>query len=638
MIYTVGDSKAITDYTSCSMEFVVEYCEKSLILGVDTETEGLDFLSDQMIMLQIGDADTQFVIDTRVVSIEPLRHILESETIVKVLHNVKFDYKFIRKWYNIQLNNIWDTMVVDQVIHNGKNLRFRLMDLTNRYLGLALDKSVRLDFTTMAGRPFTDSQIEYGAKDVEHLLTLREFQISNGIQMNDLSATVELENKTALALADIEFNGVGLDSDGWLKLAKASAAKASLLGLQLDKYILNTPKLLEFKLDCIQSNLFASIADARKVSINWASPSQVLSVFIKLIPGLTSVNATELLDYKASIPLIADYIKYKEAMKLATSYGHIFCEKHVGLDNRIHTSFSQILNTGRVASRQPNMQQIPGTNEFRNCFVSGLVGYKFVSSDYSSQELCIIAEGSKDPVWIEALENGKDLHSVCAELVYGNTWSEAAEEDCQFFQEDDNGDCVQQKCNCPEHKKLRTNVKTVNFGLAYGMGPNKLSNTLSISMEEAEELIEKYFTIFPSIKSFLVSLGKYGTSHGFIKTFAPFKRIRWFEDWRPGLSQSKEGWKQLGSIERASKNTPIQGTGADMTKQALVYIHRYIIEHKVPVKVVMTVHDQIDTICHTSYIDEWQIQMKVLMEDAAKVILPSGLLKADTNISDKWEK
>ena len=628
MIYFVGRTN--TAAQTASIEDAVRYCESKDVLGVDTETTGLDFLSDSLTMFQIGDEENQFVIDTRQVSIETLRKVLECQDTVKVLHNVKFDYKFIRKSYNIELNNIWDTMIVDQVIHNGRPYRFRLADLTHRYLGLELDKDVRTGFISLGNREFTYEQIQYGAKDVEHLITIREFQKANGILANELEETVALENKTALALADIEFNGIGLDAEMWIKLANKSVIKAKELREKLDTYVLNIPELAPFVKKYLQADLFAPIDTIRKVSVNWDSPSQVLNVFNQIIPALESVGAFELSNYKDKIPLVRDYIKYKESMKLSTSYGEDFL-KNVGLDNRVHTSFSQILNTGRVASKKPNMQQIPGTNEFRNCFVSGLVDYDFVSSDYSSQELCIIAEGSQDPVWLEALKNGEDLHSICADLVYGKEWVDAAEEGCAYMSH-------KQKCNCPKHGKLRTNVKTVNFGLAYGMGPHKLANTLKISQDEAEELISKYFTIFPSINKFLVSLGTYGTSHGHIKTFAPFKRIRWFDNWKPGLSQSKDGWKLLGTIERASKNTPIQGTGADMTKQALVLIHEYIKRHKVPVKVVMTVHDQIDTVCHTSYIGEWKEQMKVLMEEAARVILPSGLLKADTNISNKWEK
>ncbi len=102
------------------------------------------------------------------------------------------------------------------------------------------------------------------------------------------------------------------------------------------------------------------------------------------------------------------------------------------------------------------MQQIPATNEYRNCFTAPH-GWVFVSSDYSSQELNVIAYGSKDPVFLKALELNQDLHSVCAELVFGKVWHEAAESDCAFIKSN-------QKCECKEHKRLRTHVKTINFG------------------------------------------------------------------------------------------------------------------------------------------------------------------------------
>ena len=239
----------------------------------------------------------------------------------------------------------------------------------------------------------------------------------------------------------------------------------------------------------------------------------------------------------------------------------------------------------------------------------------------------IIATGSKDPVWIKALEDGEDLHSVCAELVYGKEWQDAAEPDCAYMQS-------KVKCNCPGHKKLRTNVKSINFGLAYGMGPHKLADTLLITTNEAERLIQKYFTAFPAIKNFLESLGNYGKQNGHIKTYAPYRRIRWFNEWQ-GDNTDKA---MMGKIERASKNTPIQGSGADMCKSALIMVRDHIYENDLPVKLVMTVHDQIDTIVHESYAHTWCKELREIMERSTLDIIPSGLLKAETEISTVWKK
>jgi len=254
-----------------------------------------------------------------------------------------------------------------------------------------------------------------------------------------------------------------------------------------------------------------------------------------------------------------------------------------------------------------------------------------VSADYSSQELNVIAFGSKDPVWIEALEKGQDLHSVCAELVYKDKWLNNAEGDCIYLG-------VKGKCDCPKHKVMRTNVKTINFGLAYGMGPHKLADNLNIDISEAKDLIKQYFDAFPAIGGFLKKLANFGKQYGYIKTFPPYNRRRWFDSWYPNIWNAVESKRELGTIERASKNTPIQGASADMTKLALILIRDYINITSCPVKIVMTVHDQIDTICEESYLNEWTDKMQELMELAASTVVTNGLLKAEVSISDYWQK
>ena len=154
-----------------------------------------------------------------------------------------------------------------------------------------------------------------------------------------------------------------------------------------------------------------------------------------------------------------------------------------------------------------------------------------------------------------------------------------------------------------------------------------------ISENEAEKLINGYFKAFPKIAGFLNALGNYGVQHGHIKTFKPYRRIRWFDDWDPFMDK-----KVLGKIERASKNTPIQGAAADMTKRAMVLIRNEIRNKCLPVKMVMTVHDQIDTVCSEEYAEEWKIRLETLMEEAALEIIDNGLLKAEVEITDVWSK
>ena len=631
MIYTIGIDTLIpeTNFIQCNIEDVVKYCKTKQVLGVDTETEGFDFTCKKMIMFQIGDEDNQFIIDTRFISIEPLKDILESKNITKIFHNAKFDYKFIKATSNIKLECVYDTFLAERVINCGKTgMKYGLKDVCKQYLNVELNKDVRNQFIGLTGQPYRKDQIIYGAKDVEYLCQVREHQLPI-INRHKLENVIDLENRAVLSFADIEYNGLDLDTEQWKTLENVNTNKADALHLNLDLEVIENSQLDRFVKKYVQSDLFTPLKNIRKVNIKWTSPKQVLEVFKTFIPKLENVNGKDMYKYRYKFELIDTYIQYKEAMKLCTSYGDAFF-KNLSSDNKIHTNFHQILDTGRVSSSKPNMQQIPADNIYRNCFIAPK-GWSFVSADYSSQELNVIAFGSKDPVWLKALEEGQDLHSTCAELVYGQEWIDAADDNCIYMSN-------KMKCNCNKHKKLRTNVKTINFGLAYGMGPSKLADNLNISLDMAKKLIEKYFNTFPAIHGFLEKLGNFGKKYGYIKTFPPYNRKRWFTNWYPKIWDNKSSSMELGSIERASKNTPIQGASADMTKLALVLMRDYINITNCPVKLVMTVHDQIDTICRDDYLDKWTVKMQELMELAANQIVTNGLLKAEVTVNNCWTK
>lgn len=550
MIYTVGIESMFPSFTNGCLDDVLEYCLDKQVLGVDTETSGLDWLTKKMLMFQIGDEDRQFVIDTRVIDISPLAEILESEKILKVLHNVSFDDKFCRM-LGINMENVWDTMNMNKILTCGhKTERHGLKNVLAKYYpeeAKGIDKDTRNQFINLEGQPFTEKQIVYGADDVRLLPGIQKKQAEE-ILNQELQMIAALENEAVLAFSEIEYNGIGFNPEPWLKLSTRAKKNAVNVATELDKYVENTPGLSKFIASSFQGDLFMDNSEIRKIDISWNSPKQVLEVFQEAgMSDLEGVGAPELMKYSNN-QFVWKYLTYKKQMKLANAYGVDFL-KNVKSDGRIHTRFNQILETGRVSSSGPNMQQMPGTNEYRNCFTAGIKDYVYVSSDYSSQELAVIAFGSQDPVWLKALEAKKDLHSVCAELVYGQEWYDAQESDCAYYL---NGN--QAKCNCKEHKKLRTGVKTINFGLAYGMSEFKLADTLQISVEDAKDLIVAYFSTFPKIKKFLDTLGSYGVKNGHILTYAPYRRKRWFPKWSYNMD-----FKEKGNIERASKNTPIQG-------------------------------------------------------------------------------
>jgi DNA polymerase I-like protein with 3'-5' exonuclease and polymerase domains len=393
------------------------------VLGVDTETGGMDFTCKRLLMFQIGDKDRQYVIDARTISLEPLRAVLENKEITKIFHNAKFDYKFIKKWAGIDVENIYDTYLAERIIYCGKQDHgYSLTALTERYCGVTLDKTVRGRFVDLQGQPFTLDQITYGAKDVVYLIDIWKAQKIK-IHAYELDMVAQLEFKAVKVFSEIEYEGLMIDEEKWTKMAEDNVRLAREQELHLDKLVLEHPLLKERYTQPIQSDMFTPIEELRQTTINWNSPTQILELFLHLLPDLEDVNGKKLSKHRYKHKLIDEYILYKERTKLANAYGTKFFN-YINCDGRVHTNFSQILDTGRVSSSKPNMQQIPSDNTFRNCFVAPS-GWVFVSSDYASQELNVIAYGSEDPVWLEALKRGDDLHGVCADLVFEQRWRDA---------------------------------------------------------------------------------------------------------------------------------------------------------------------------------------------------------------------
>lgn len=416
-----------------------------------------------------------------------------------------------------------------------------------------------------------------------------------------------------------------------------------LMGMQEQSYQPLFDRLIQDHREWLITHNY--LLPANTPSINWNSVPQALPLLQVIHPRLRDLSEESLANM--SHPIFLDLAEYKDSLKLITTYGETFLEKHVEPDGKVRTSFNQIVSTGRVSSSKPNMQNIPAKESvgtiYRNAFVCK-DDEVFGDSDYTGQELAIIAHISKDPVWFKAITEGKDLHSVCAELVYGKKWLEAKSDGCAYYKME-GGVPAKQKCKCPGHKSLRNSVKSINFGLAYGMSKFKLSAETRSTVQEAQTLIETYFKTFPKIGATLSFLGNFGVQNGYIQTISPYFRKRWFPFWkfargRIGSHLAGQYDATLGTIERASKNQPIQGTAADMMKVAMVLVRRYIYDNNLQdkVRIVAQVHDQLTTICKKEVADEWKTAFDGLMQEAARVFIPSGILKAETNITPVWTK
>lgn len=310
---------------------------------------------------------------------------------------------------------------------------------------------------------------------------------------------------------------------------------------------------------------------AGTITINWNSTTQALALLQAVHPRLQNLNEQSL--EGTTHPVFEQLSLYKDNLKLISSYGLAFIEKFVEPDGKVRTSYNQIVSTGRLSSAKPNMQNIPvrgaiGTR-YRNAFVCG-PNQSYVDSDYVGAELMIITFISKDPVWEKAIAAGHDLHSVCAELVLGKEWLEAADKDCAYYYSyvDKDGKLwnagSKQKCSCKKHKSMREKFKNINFGLCYGMGPHKLSGKVKITLPEAEQLINKYFAAFPKIGAVLKYLQNFGIKEGYSRTLPPFFRKRWYPYWEFNKRfindhiSGRDYNATLGEIGRASGNHPEQ--------------------------------------------------------------------------------
>lgn len=630
MIYLVSDQTRLhnTTITSCTVNEAVDILKTGSYLQVDCETTGLSFLDDKILLVQIGNGTDQVIFDVRNIFYKELESLL-TDSRIKMLHNAVFDYKFLRR-KGIVLNRVWDTMLIEKLLHNGETVPkgfYKLNNVIQRYTQVELSKEQQTSFIGFSGTEFSLDQLLYAAADVTYLDKVRQGQIAH-LKQSDLLQCAKLENAACLAFGDIEYNGMAVDQDLWSALAKSEELKAHMYESMLNGIILRDPKFAEFAPHAYQKTLFGTDRQdlVASIEINWSSPKQVLPILQSLVPELESCDTKFLAAaHRSDHDLIDGYISYRESSKLSSAFGREWLDKYVCSDGKVHTRFQQILRTGRVSSADPNMQQIPSNNAYRNCFICP-EGWSYISSDFSSQELCIIAFGSQDPVWLAALERGEDLHSVCADLVYGDVWRAAARPGCEF-------QASKQKCGCAEHKTLRTAVKSINFGLAYGMGPNKLSDQLQIDLKEAEELIKQYFKVFPSIKTYLDENAKTGKQKGYIRTMEPYKRIRYFPEWKGRATHKVD----MGKIDRMSRNTPIQGTAGDMTKEAMIRC-RQEFQDDPDIQMVMVVHDQIDFIVKTDRINHYNQRITSHMEAAGKSIITNGLLKADTTTANAWEK
>jgi len=320
-----------------------------------------------------------------------------------------------------------------------------------------------------------------------------------------------------------------------------------------------------------------------------------------------STNAAVLAELKAHHPIAAKITEYREFTKLQNTYLEAF-PKLIATDGRIHTHYNQtVAATGRLSSSNPNLQNIPVRTEMgkriREAFVPR-AGWKLVSADYSQIELRVLAELSQDSGLIEAFKSGEDFHAETAARIFGLNAQQQGGID----------------------SSLRSRAKVVNFGIIYGQGPHGLSQTLEIPYGEAKELIDRYYTTFPRVKTYLDETIEEAKAQGWVKTY--FGRKRHI----PELASSNRSVRAFG--ERTAMNHPMQGTAADLIKIAMIAVDERMRNSTLAACMLLQVHDELVFEAPEGELD----QLSELIVDAMTGVAPDFVVPLEVNITvgDTW--
>ncbi len=580
---------------AAGVERIARTLEGQAVIGLDTETTGLDPYRDKLLMVQIALPDQQAcIIDARRVSIEPLRGVLENKAILKVAQNAKFEYEVLRQMCGITLDGIYDTMLVERLLTAGLRGEASLKAMATKYLGVKLDKEVRETFYKRKmddDQEFTPEQLLYGALDAYLVLPIRDAQWERVLEKK-LKRVAELEFACLPVIGEMELAGVCVDTVAWRTILTDAEVKRQRAEMELWRILEPT---------ALQMTMFDVPA------INMRSTKQLMEAFRKL--GVDVENTTEATLLQHDHPAIKKLLEYRSYEKILSTYGESMLALINPVTGRIHPDFNQLgaEATGRMSASGPNLQNIPATSEFRKCFVAA-PGYVFAAADYASQELRILGELSGDEAFAEAFRNNVDLHSATAANMFHIPIEEVT-------------------------KDQRSKAKSISFGLAYGMGPGGLAGRLDISIDEARDLINKYFAVNKGVHKWLQRTVRESADRGYALSL--LGRRRNFNMPSQGLPD-EEYRKQMSAIERQSKNMPVQGLAADMTKLALIYLHRALKGYDA--KIVLAVHDEIVVEVRIDQAEEVKEIVASSMVRAGEVFLKSVPTVAEAKISDRWEK
>lgn len=565
----------------------------------DTETTGIDPIPAELVGIAFSwEQGKGFYIpfpedrEEAQKLIEELRPFFESEEIEKIGQNLKYDIKVLAKYGIDVKGKLFDTMIAHYLIN--PDMRHNMDVLSETYLNYTPISITELigkkgkNQLSMRAVPL-EPQTEYAVEDADITLQLKEHFQKELTDASTKKLFDELEIPLVKVLASMELEGINLDKD-FLKT----------LSGELDSDI----KLLEQK-----------IYSAAGEEFNIASPKQlgvILFEKMKLVdkPKKTKTGqystAEDVLSYLAKDhEIIQDVLDFRGLSKLKSTYVDALPNQVLEQTGHVHTDYMQtVAATGRLSSNNPNLQNIPIRTErgrqVRKAFIPRNEDYTLLAADYSQIELRVIASLSEEENMINAFKRGEDIHASTAAKVFNVPLNEVTREQ-------------------------RSNAKTVNFGIIYGVSAFGLSNQTNLSRTEAKELIDTYYATYPKLREFVSKQIAFARENGYVETV--LGRRRYLKDINSRNAVVR------GAAERNAVNAPIQGSAADIIKIAMINIHNKLKEGDYKTKMLLQVHDELVFDVYKPELETMKSLIKHEMENAYKLIVP---LDVDFDIGDNW--
>ena len=599
------DYQAVT--TEAQFAALLDKLSQTDTIGIDTETTSLDAMNAALvgisIAFQAGEAvyipvghsltaapeqlDLQDVLGR-------LKPHLENSALKKIGQNLKYDQHVFAN-YDIAMNGIaGDSMLASYIIES--HLGHGLDELSERWLGLET-----ITYESLCGKgakqiSFADVAIgqatEYAAQDADFALRL-EAHLRAQMDAKQLEMYEKMELPVAQVLFEMERNGVQIDR---AELARQSAELgAELMKLEQEAYAaagqpfnLNSPKQL-------QEILFD------KMGI----PTKGLK---KTAKGGISTNEAVLEQLAPDYPLPKIILQNRSLAKLKSTYTDKLPEMISPKDGRVHTTYAQaVAITGRLASNNPNLQNIPirtaEGRRVRRAFTAPQ-GSVIVSADYSQIELRIMAHLSGDKTLIAAFQNGEDVHRRTAAEVFGIAPENVSSEQRRY-------------------------AKTINFGLIYGMGQYGLAKSLGIDNISAKNFIDRYFARYPGVAEYMQRTKEQAATQGFVETL--FGRRLYLPDIHNKNANARAG------AERAAINAPMQGTASDLIKRAMIDVSRWLVSDDLKSKLIMQVHDELVLEVPEAELDLVKEKLPQIMAKVDEGMLKVPLV-AEVGVGMNWEE